>query len=325
MTARSDAPVAVIIAARNMEGRIARSVRSALDQAEVGEVIVVDDGSTDGTATAAQAADDGSSRLRVIVQPVNLGPSAARNCAIAASVAPILAILDADDFFLPNRFARLLAIPDWDVIADNIAFVRECDLPRFDPVQIADLPLATHTLTLEEFILGNISLPGKKRGELGFSKPLLRRSLLESTGLAYREELRLAEDYAFYAELMAAGGRFVRIRTCGYVSVERENSLSAVHGAMELAELQKFDQEFYGNLALSSAAREALVRHTNHIANKVHYRQLLDARKQLGRLRAMTSASKTPWRLPMLIKAVMLDKWLARQRPQTFKETRYLF
>jgi succinoglycan biosynthesis protein ExoU len=40
----------------------------------------------------------------------------------------VIALLDADDMFLPGRLGRLLAIPGWDLIADNIAFSR----PRAD-------------------------------------------------------------------------------------------------------------------------------------------------------------------------------------------------
>ena len=58
--------VCVIIAAKDAAATIQRSVRSALREPQVAEVVVVDDGSTDATAKKALAADDGTDRLRVL-------------------------------------------------------------------------------------------------------------------------------------------------------------------------------------------------------------------------------------------------------------------
>jgi succinoglycan biosynthesis protein ExoU len=117
--------VAVIIAAHNAAATIARAVRSALTEPETAEVIVVDDASTDGTVEAARAADDGTGRLSILAQPVNRGPAAARNVAIASANSPIVAILDSDDFFLAGRLSELLKLGEWDLVGDNIAFVSD--------------------------------------------------------------------------------------------------------------------------------------------------------------------------------------------------------
>ena len=94
--------VAIIIAAYNAEDTIARAIHSALAEAEVAEVIVIDDASTDNTVKRAQEAKDGSGRLHVLLQPNQAGPSAARNRAIRESTSPWISILDADDFLLPG-------------------------------------------------------------------------------------------------------------------------------------------------------------------------------------------------------------------------------
>ncbi len=92
-------PICVIIAAKNASDTIDIAIRSALVEPEVAEVMVIDDGSTDTTSDVAHAADDGTGRLRVVRFDVNRGPSAARNHAISISSAPLISILDADDFF----------------------------------------------------------------------------------------------------------------------------------------------------------------------------------------------------------------------------------
>ena len=131
--------VCVIIAAKNAEETIGRAVRSALAEPEVAEVVVVDDGSGDRTMAAAGAADDGSGRLDIVRFPANRGPSAARNHAISHSRAPLIAILDADDFFFPGRFRPMLACRDWDFIADNIAFMERAEPARL-PADFAPNP-----------------------------------------------------------------------------------------------------------------------------------------------------------------------------------------
>jgi succinoglycan biosynthesis protein ExoU len=94
-----DAGICVIIAARDAAATVGRAIRSALAEPEVAEVLLVDDGSRDRTADEALAADDGTGRLLVLSLDRNRGPAFARNHAIARSTAPLLSILDADDFF----------------------------------------------------------------------------------------------------------------------------------------------------------------------------------------------------------------------------------
>ena len=94
--------VDVVIAALDRADTIERAVSSALMQDAVRAVIVVDDGSTDDTAARARQCDLDSKRVIVERLHFNLGPAAARNVGIGISTAPWLAILDADDFFLPR-------------------------------------------------------------------------------------------------------------------------------------------------------------------------------------------------------------------------------
>lgn len=171
--------VCVIIAAKNAAQTIGRAVSSALLQPETNEVIVVDDGSSDDTADAARAADDATGRLHILRFDQNRGPAAARNAAIEASRSPVVGVLDADDFLLPGRFERMLAESDWDFIADNIVFVDEARAGQAQ-LEIADIAPQPRLLDLKGFIEGNISRRGVQRGEVGFLKPLIRRSFLDS-------------------------------------------------------------------------------------------------------------------------------------------------
>ena len=75
----ADRSTAVLITAKDAEGTAAKAVASALAQAVVSEVVFVDDGSRDGTSSAARAADDGSGRLQLIRLAENRGPARGRN------------------------------------------------------------------------------------------------------------------------------------------------------------------------------------------------------------------------------------------------------
>ena len=96
--------VSVVIPTFNRRETVGEAIDSVLSQegAEV-EVLVVDDGSTDGTAEVAQAF---APRVSVIRQ-ANSGAGAARTAGLAATTAPLVAFLDADDRWHPTAAAAL--------------------------------------------------------------------------------------------------------------------------------------------------------------------------------------------------------------------------
>jgi len=100
----------VIIPAYRAEATIARALKSVAAQTlPPREVIVVDDGSPDGTAAAADACRDDMAGigLQVVRQP-NGGAGAARNRAVRQAASAFVAFLDADDEWLPEKLERSL-------------------------------------------------------------------------------------------------------------------------------------------------------------------------------------------------------------------------
>jgi glycosyltransferase involved in cell wall biosynthesis len=97
--------VSVVVAAYNHGRFIAEALSSALTQAyPLLEVVVVDDGSTDGTADIVRPfLRDARARY---LRTDHCGVSAARNRGIAATTMPLVAFLDADDVWLPGKLAR---------------------------------------------------------------------------------------------------------------------------------------------------------------------------------------------------------------------------
>ena len=97
------AAISCIIPVFNGEAFLGEALASVFAQTLLpAEVIVVDDGSTDGTR---DVVDRFGERIRYVYQD-NKGPAAARNKGIALATGSLLAFLDADDLWLPQKLAR---------------------------------------------------------------------------------------------------------------------------------------------------------------------------------------------------------------------------
>lgn len=276
--------VCVVIAAYNASRTVARAVSSALAQDHVHEVIVVDNGSHDGTQEAANSADDGSGRLRVLRIEANVGPAKARNLALRHSTSRYFCVLDSDDYMLPGRMSRLLnsGAPEWDMLADDMIIVPQERAEQ--PVSITrSKPPTVRPITLEAFVRGNISVPGRPRGELGFLKPVVARAFMDRHNLAY-DDLRLGEDYALYVRALSHGARFHVVNACGYVAIERDDSLSALHSAADLKGMADFDTAMLEDAAarLSSAESAALAAHHAATWAKYAHASVLERRRAAG-------------------------------------------
>jgi glycosyltransferase involved in cell wall biosynthesis len=100
---------AVVVPTFNRAATLARAVESVLAQScDDFELVVVDDGSTDGTRNVLEQFGD---RVRVVTQQ-NAGVSAARNTGVSATASPWLVFLDSDDELVPEALSRYLEVAD---------------------------------------------------------------------------------------------------------------------------------------------------------------------------------------------------------------------
>ena len=185
------------------------------------ELVVVDDGSADGTADVAEAFAD--PRVRVVRTAGNRGPGAARNRGISLAQAPLVCTLDSDDLWLPHyleTMARTLdsnptaavACTDAWVLDQTTGRVRKKSAMAFlDPPE--PLPGDTETFLAELL----------RRNFIYNSVAARRESLLAVGG--YDERLWIGEDWELWLRLAAAGFRFVRVPQLLAVYRQRADSL----------------------------------------------------------------------------------------------------
>jgi glycosyltransferase involved in cell wall biosynthesis len=182
------AQVGVIIPTFNRGRKVARAVCSVLFQTLVDhEIIVVDDGSTDDTQAVLAPLQ---SHIKIIPHPGNLGVSAARNTGIRATAAPLIAFLDSDDYWLPEK------------LAVQVRFFREhpeavaCQTEeRWVRRGLRANPKKKHLKPS-----GDIFEPSLKLCLVSPSAAMVKRSLLEEVGL-FDEALPVCEDYDLWLRI----------------------------------------------------------------------------------------------------------------------------
>ena len=183
--------ISVVIPAYNAAPFIAMTVRSALQQTYQDlEVIVVDDGSSDGTAACLEEFGD---RIRVIRQ-ANAGVARARNAGVALATGSWIAFLDADDLWLPNKLELQMASTTAPLSYTN----------RFNIGARGGLPVVQSDSTpMRE---GDVFMPLLLEGNfITNSSVLIRRDVFEASG-GFESSVSPAEDWDLWLRLAVSGG-----------------------------------------------------------------------------------------------------------------------
>jgi succinoglycan biosynthesis protein ExoO len=198
--------VTIVIPVFNSAITLARAARSALRQTVASlEVLIVDDGSTDPSLAEATRIAETDPRVRVIAVRKNRGKPHAMNRAIEQARGDWIAVLDADDRYADERLATLIAAAERngvDLVADN-QYLHDAGAGQ--TVGTAFPPRRPDAaLTRRKFIAGSDPFAAFNYGML---KPVVRTAFIRRTGLRYRENARLSEDFLYLVEFFAAGGR----------------------------------------------------------------------------------------------------------------------
>lgn len=194
-----NADVSVIIPCYNSSATLGRALQSIARQTQrPREVIVVDDGSSDdvGPVVAIAQSQADSYSIHLIKNTSNLGASAARNLGWESAKASLIAFLDADDEWLPEKIERQFA------------------LMRDNPL----LTISGHTFT--ESMLANTVSRSQPRTSVVSLQRLLFRCVFPTPSVMVKRDIKQrfntqwthSEDYLLWMEIVAAHGPALLIK-----------------------------------------------------------------------------------------------------------------
>ncbi len=190
--------ISVIIPAYNAARHIVSAVDSALAQTYPAvEIIVVDDGSADNTPDLLRPYRQ--ARKITYMRQENKGLAAARNTGIRASSGHYVALLDADDIFLPEKLARQAAYLD----AHPECGISYCGLWHFNDAAPEKMLMLDYA-----YYSGAGVFPALlKKNFINPLSVVMRRSVFNTAGY-FDESLRRSEDWDFWVRAAHAGIRF---------------------------------------------------------------------------------------------------------------------
>jgi len=185
--------VSTIIPTYNRRDDVVIAIRTALAQTYPSqEIVVVDDGSTDGTSSVLE--HEFGSALRIL-RTERLGVSGARNHGMAAAHGDYIALLDSDDEWLPEKLSKQVAFleerPDFGMVMTDVAQMNRerttfAVLRRREAIPV-DGFVVPHVLRQPALVPASI---------------LLRRRVIEDVGM-FDTTLPTAEDIDFHLRVAA--------------------------------------------------------------------------------------------------------------------------
>jgi glycosyltransferase involved in cell wall biosynthesis len=215
--------LSVIVACYNVEGYLERCLRSLRDQ-DMGpseyEIIVIDDGSTDGSLDIARRHEASDPRIRVVAQ-ANQGVSAARNAGLEHAAGKFVYFVDGDDYVSPRSLR-----PAVEAMRHHALELAWVGWLRVDPDEVVDerrpRPGADRSPTVItgiHFLAEDLEYPTSAWSFF------VERSFLEQSGVRF-EVGQLFEDQLFTIALLALARRVASLRQDVYRYVVRPGSIS---------------------------------------------------------------------------------------------------
>lgn len=295
--------VSVITPVYNAAGRVRRAVESALALAEVREVILIEDGSLDNALEVCTKMSEEYDRVVLLRHPdrTNHGAGASRNLGIAAALSPFVAFLDADDWYLPNRFDAdaqiLLADPEVDGVYNALGTFYESDLLRDQWLSQGRPELLTVSAPVpsDDLIKVLFWCHPTVHGEFSTITVTVRRAFLDRIG-GFHPGLRLQQDTHLWKR-MAAAGRLVA------GNIDTPVACRTVHSANRMTRIS--DHELYLELWWKSLRLEFDRLEVSDVAMQAYRRAYAGYRARKGPRGAALSA---------------LVSWLYHQPSEIVKE-----
>lgn len=202
--------ISVIIPVYNAAGFLEKSVESALQFEEVKEIILIEDQSKDNSLQVCRKLADSYSRIKLFRHPdeENHGAAASRNLGLDKATYPFITFLDADDYYLPNRFdaeKELFRDPKVEGVfnATGIEYLTEKGKKEFQS-KFNNSTLTTVNYPAEgiDVFRGLLGLMPKTFGTFFHLNGLtIRKASIDRNNLRFNEILRVHQDSDFNLKL----------------------------------------------------------------------------------------------------------------------------
>lgn len=250
--------ISVIIPMYNSESTIERAIYSVINQtySSAYEVIVVNDGSTDGSKDKVSTLMSENPRIEIkLINQVNGGVSKARNAGLQNATGTFIAFLDADDEWLPFKIAKQISVFEQHPEVDFLAAIIH-DVPDNHESDIRQI-------TLSMLIYKNYFQP---------STVMMRRTIFESVGF-FNEEQKYAEEGNYFMRIAKLFNCFLlyqRLTVYGDGKIGfGVSGLSANLYEMERGELMNlkfaYRQKYIGTLKYGVAVAFSIIKYFRRI------------------------------------------------------------
>lgn len=303
----------IIVPAHNVAGYIEKCLTSILGQSLCGhvEIVVVDDGSTDGTLEIARRVD--TERRCHFVSQQNLGLGAARNTGLAYARGKYIWFVDGDDWLKPGAIAQVLrrlqeARPDVLVVDFT------CADEAGEPIQWIHSPfkgITGHALTGGDFF-------ARYHATTYAWLYVIRRQLMLDHGLRFQPRINM-QDAELIPRLMAVASHVVMSDIDAYVYVKRAGSfINSQEPAVReryfesVLEVRRRLREFFTTVSDSQlgAGLQAKLEGLQRILLMAYVYEVTDAAQLRGRLGRLRSEGAHP--LPAIHGESLKDGLLRR-------------
>lgn len=226
----------VIIPVYNAEKYLRQAVESVAALPEVGEVILVEDRSPDNAVAVCRALEKEFANVRMIQHPhnENRGAGASRNLGLQSARCEFIAFLDADDWYLPNRFTETKRIFESDETIDGVyapvgTFFHAEKLPFMGKLRTKEEGNQYVTSIRKTIAPGQLfyEMLTMTHGTFHTNGITLRKSLLMKTGL-FNESLRLHQDSEMWVRC-AYYGKLVGVSDPAPVAIRSVHPDNRIH------------------------------------------------------------------------------------------------
>jgi succinoglycan biosynthesis protein ExoO len=228
ISARPPAPsvrATVVIPTYSAADTLPRAVESVLKQTLPDlEVIVVDDASPDNSWDLISNLMQQDDRVRAVRNKTNCGKSISMNRALSIARGRWLAVLDADDWYHPERLLALISEGERrhvEMVADN-QFLYDARAALMVGTAWPE-GQTSWPLTFDDFLAGSNAFDNFN---LGMLKPVLRTDFMRNVGLGYEDSARQGEDFFHLLQFYLSGGEAVICDTPYYYYTQPYGSVS---------------------------------------------------------------------------------------------------